>query len=80
MGKPKGHTLDRCHPILLLTMAYIWVNQNTTFCEDTPENRAHFERLKANLLQQSHQPKKPRADKQPPRKPVILYGYNTCKS
>lgn len=30
-------------------MAFIYVEPNTTFCENTPANRGHFERLKSGI-------------------------------
>lgn len=54
------------------------VAPGTTFCADTPENWAHFYRLKARITgSEQSAPRKPKPKSE--RKPVIMYGYNTCK-
>jgi len=54
------------------------VEPNTTWCPDTPENREHFERLKEALNNPIR--KRPQRVRFRHGRPVIVYGYNSCKS
>lgn len=60
----------------------IWLDANTTFTPDTPQDWAHFHRLKREFMAKyglDKQSRKGHTTHHRKRRPVLLFGYNTCK-